>query len=94
MISSKKSTMHWHYTTLHYTTLHYTTLRRTTQHTARDPYGSYTSSQMSVYILQTKCKQLRACIWSGSLSCNFSVTAFWTCIFQPGELQNFNTLIY
>jgi hypothetical protein len=82
-----------------YTTLHYTTLRRTTRYNKHvqsecDPYWSYTSSQMFIYILQTKYKQLRASIWSGSLSYNFGVTAVWVHICQPGVLQNFSISIY
>jgi len=102
IVGKYKSTMHWHYTTLqyntlhnatlHYTTLHYTTLRRTTQYTAHIPSwryacGFYTSSQLFLYIQETKYEQLWACIRNGSLSYNFGVTAYWlytcqSCVFH------------
>jgi hypothetical protein len=70
--------------------VHYIT-QHDTLHTLSgwDPFGSHTSKQTFVYMLQTQYTWLQACTWRGSVSYNFSVTPLWISICQHCVFQNF-----
>jgi len=103
------TTLHYtilHYATQHNTTLHYTTLHYTTLHYIAGHNKLHTFSQDAIPVDHThpgrcpcrhtenKIQKVRACIWSGSLSYDFGVTAFSIYVYQIGVILDFNILIY